>query len=71
MQFQYINDLIASKLWTSHKSLTLAFGLQVHRTKDSYSYGRNTPTLIFENLKRVEISKNHLNIFKSCIDFQN
>ena len=30
--------------------------------KDSYRYGRNTPTLIFENLKPVEKSKNHLNI---------
>ena len=32
-------------------------------------------TLIFENLKLIEISKKkfqyHLNIFKSCIDFQN
>ena len=27
--------------------------------------------LIFENLKAVEKSKNHLNIFKSCIDLQN
>ena len=30
--------------------------------KDNYSYGRNTPTLIFENLKPVEISKNLENV---------
>ena len=28
-------------------------------------------TLISENLKPVEISKNHFNLFKTCIDFQN
>ena len=28
-------------------------------SKDSYRYGRNTPTLIFENLKAIEKSKNH------------
>ena len=43
----------------------------VKKTKDSYRSGLNTPTLIFENLKQpVEISKIHLIIFKSCIDFQ-
>ena len=31
-------------------------------SKDSYRYGQNTPTLIFENLKPVEESKNHINI---------
>ena len=30
--------------------------------KDSYRYGQSTPTLIFENLKPVEKSKNHFNI---------
>ncbi len=30
--------------------------------KDSYRYERTTTTLIFENLKPVEISKNYLNI---------
>ena len=30
--------------------------------KDSYRNGWNTPTLIFEDLKPVEISKNHFNI---------
>ena len=34
----------------------------IYLLKDSYTYERNTPTLIFENLKPVEISKNHLNI---------
>ena len=36
--------------------------LPVPCAKDSYRHGRNTPTLIFENLKPVEVSKNHLNI---------
>ena len=33
--------------------------------KDSYRYGWNNLTLIFENLKPVEKSKNHLNITSS------
>ena len=33
--------------------------------KDSYRYERNTHKLIFENLKPIDISKNHFNIFKS------
>jgi hypothetical protein len=44
--------------------------MDLYLSKDSYRYGRNTPTLIFENLKSVEISKNHLNIHKSCIVFK-
>ena len=31
-------------------------------SKDSYRNGRKTPTLIFQNQKPVEISKNHFNI---------
>ena len=34
----------------------------IYLLKDSFTYGRNTPILIFENLKPVEISKNHCNI---------
>ena len=35
--------------------------------KDSYRYGRNTPTLIFENRKPVEISENEFNIIWSSL----
>ena len=41
---------------------------QIFKSKDSYRYGPKTPTLIFENLKLVDLSKNHFNIFKSCIN---
>ena len=34
----------------------------IYLLKDSYTYGRNTPILIFENLKPVDISKNNFNI---------
>ena len=37
--------------------------------KDSCRNGRNAPTLIFENLKPVEISKNHFNIIFQVISF--
>ena len=40
--------------------------------KDSYNNERNTPTLIFENSRGLNKScQHHLNIFKSCINFQN
>jgi hypothetical protein len=51
-----------------------AYKQQLHLTKDSYRNGRNTPTLIFENLKPVEIIKKlfqyHLNILKVIYIFK-
>ena len=34
----------------------------VKQAKDSYRNGRNTPPTLIQNLKPVEISKNHFNI---------
>ena len=62
--FWKINDFINS----FRLNLTFSYyfwflcNIGLYLIKDSYRYGRNTPTLIFENLKPVEISKNHFNI---------
>ena len=40
----------------------LVYFLQICLNKDSYRNEQNTPTLIFENLKPVEISKKYFNI---------
>ena len=34
----------------------------IYLVKDSYRNGRNTPPTLIQNLKPVEISKNHFNI---------
>ena len=51
----------------NYRKLKLQFLLFLNKSRDrldknSHRYGRNNPTLIFENLKPVEKSKNHFNI---------
>ena len=45
-------------IYSLHNECIYTLGL----IKDSYRYRQNTPTLMFENLKPVEKSRNHLNV---------
>ena len=64
------NHLLLDKKNLGCRLYTLSAKLFSHSTdlyqsNDSYRYGCNTPTLIFEKLKSVEISKKHLNIISN------
>ena len=60
--YDYLIMLDACNKLRTLAPTTKNFHVPWHLPKDSYRNGRNTPTLIFENLKLVDISKNHFDI---------
>ena len=49
-------------LWLVKCQVQFKLLLYEQLTKDSYRNGRNTPPTLIQNLKPIEISKNHFNI---------